>query len=110
MSSLEVKTLQSPNNFNLTLDAQGSGSDIIIQSNGSQVASITDAGLLTATTFAGSAASLTSIPAANITGTLPAISGANLTGFTDSQMPAGSVLQVVNATCSTEVDLSLIHI
>jgi len=29
----------------------------------------------------GSAASLTAIPAANITGTLPAISGANLTGF-----------------------------
>ena len=48
----------------------------------------------------GSAANLTSIPAANITGTLPAISGANLTGFTDSQMPAGSVLQVVQGTNS----------
>ena len=38
-------------------------------------------GVVTATTFSGSAASLTSIPAANITGTLPAISGANLTGI-----------------------------
>ena len=35
-------------------------------------------GTLTATTFSGSGASLTSLPAANLTGTLPAISGANL--------------------------------
>ena len=35
----------------------------------------------TATTFSGSGASLTSLPAANLTGTLPAISGANLTGI-----------------------------
>ena len=40
-----------------------------------------NAGVVTATSFSGSAASLTSIPAANITGTLPAISGANLTGI-----------------------------
>jgi len=37
-------------------------------------------GVCTATTFSGSGASLTSLPAANLTGTLPAISGANLTG------------------------------
>ena len=49
----------------------------------------------------GSAASLTSIPAANITGTLPAISGANLTGLTSSQMPAGSVIQVVSELNNT---------
>jgi hypothetical protein len=36
----------------LTLDAQGSGSDIIIQSNGSQVASISDGGVITATSYA----------------------------------------------------------
>jgi len=34
-------------------------------------------------------------------GAIPAISGANLTGFTDAQMPAGSVLQAVTATRST---------
>ena len=34
-------------------------------------------GVITATTFSGSGASLTNLPAANITGTLPAISGAN---------------------------------
>ena len=38
-------------------------------------------GVTTATTFSGSGASLTSLPAANLTGTLPAISGANLTGI-----------------------------
>ena len=37
------------------------------------------AGIVTATTFSGSGASLTSLPAAQVTGTLPAISGANLT-------------------------------
>ena len=89
---------------NLTLNADGANNDIIFQSNGSNVATLDQAGLLTATTFAGSGASLTALPAANITGTLPAISGANLTGFTDSQMPAGSVLQVVIGSCSTEVD------
>ena len=39
-------------------------------------------GIVTATSFSGSGANLTSLPAANLTGTLPAISGANLTGLT----------------------------
>lgn len=38
-------------------------------------------GVTTSTTFSGSGASLTNIPAANLTGTLPAISGANLTSL-----------------------------
>ena len=37
------------------------------------------AGIVTATTFSGSGASLTSLPAAQLSGTLPAISAANLT-------------------------------
>jgi len=37
-------------------------------------------------------------------GAIPAISGANLTGLTDGQMPAGSVVQVVTASHSTGVD------
>ena len=40
-----------------------------------------------------SAANLTNIPAANLTGTLPAISGANLTGIS-----GGKILQVVSTT------------
>jgi len=51
----------------------------------------------------GSAASLTAIPAANITGTLPAISGANLTGLADntpsfSAYRASGEQSVANAT------------
>ena len=38
-----------------------------------------NAGVVTATTFTGSGANLTNIPAANLTGTLPAIDGSNLT-------------------------------
>jgi hypothetical protein len=54
---------------NLTLNADGSGNDIIFQSNGSNVATLDQAGLLTATTFAGSGASLTALPAAQVSGT-----------------------------------------
>jgi len=38
-------------------------------------------GVCTATSFVGSGANLTNLPAANLTGTLPAISGANLTSL-----------------------------
>ena len=44
------------------------------------------AGIVTATTFSGSGASLTSLPAAQVTGTLPAISGANLTNLTAANL------------------------
>ncbi len=47
---------------NLTLNADGANNDIIFQSNGSNVATLDQAGLLTATTFAGSGANLTSLP------------------------------------------------
>ena len=42
---------------------------------------VTITGTATATTFSGSGASLTSLPAGNLTGTLPAISGAALTNI-----------------------------
>ena len=51
------------------------GLDAVNFSKGINVSS----GIITATTFSGSGASLTSLPAGNLTGTLPAISGANLT-------------------------------
>ena len=76
---------------NLTLNADGANNDIIFQSNGTTKATLDQAGLLTATTFAGSGASLTALPAAQLTGTLPAISGANLTGIS-----GGKILQVVS--------------
>ena len=55
----------------LTLNADGVGSDIKFQAHGVEKASISSAGAFTATT----------IDATKLTGTLPAISGANLTGI-----------------------------
>lgn len=49
------------------------------------------AGTVTAGTFAGSGASLTSLPAANLTGTLAAISGANLTSLNATNLASGTV-------------------
>ena len=46
---------------NLTLNADGSGNDIIFQSNGSNVGTLTAEGVLTATSFAGSGANLTGL-------------------------------------------------
>ena len=43
---------------------------------------VTVTGTCTATTFSGSGASLTNIPASQLTGTLPALDGSNLTGLT----------------------------
>ncbi len=58
------------------------------------------AGIVTATTFSGSGASLTNIPAANVTGTLPAISGANLTNLPAANLsgalPAISAANLTN--------------
>lgn len=48
-------------------------------------------GTATATTFSGSGASLTNLPAANLTGTLPAISGANLTSLSAGNISSGTV-------------------
>jgi len=54
---------------------------------------VTVTGTASATTFSGSGANLTNLPAANITGTLPAISGANLTNL-PSPTPADTDVQV----------------
>ena len=73
------------------------GTDAVNFSKGINVSS----GVITATTFSGSGASLTSLPAANLTGTLPAISGANLTNVS-----AGKVLQVVQNLTYTRAEVS----
>lgn len=49
------------------------------------------AGTLTAGMFSGSGASLTALPAANLTGTLPALSGANLTNLNATNLASGTV-------------------
>ena len=53
------------------------GSGITLSKDGDIFAT----GVTTSTTFSGSGANLTNLPAANLTGTLPAISGANLTNL-----------------------------
>ncbi|GIR00959.1 MAG: hypothetical protein CM15mP10_0220 [Actinomycetota bacterium] len=59
----------------------GSGTSVTVNSAATLVlTNANSTGVVTATTFSGSGASLTNLPAANLTGTLPAISGANLTG------------------------------
>jgi len=68
------------------------------------------AGIVTATTFSGSGASLTALPAAQLSGTLPAISGANLTNLAaanltgtiaDARFPA--TLPAVSAASLTQI-------
>ena len=57
-------------------------------------------GTCTATTFSGSGASLTNLPAANLTGTLPVLDGSNLTGLA-STVAGGAIYensQTISAT------------
>ena len=49
------------NSEDLILNADGSGSDIKFKSNGTEVGSISDGGVMTATSFAGSGSSLTGL-------------------------------------------------
>ena len=85
MSTLKVDDIQSRQS---TDDAISLASDSSVSLKHSASAKLTTTstgvsvtGTCAATTFSGSGASLTSIPAANITGTLPALSAANLTSI-----------------------------
>ena len=66
----------------------------IVGENGNDAVTFTKGvsvtGVTTATTFSGSGASLTNLPAGNLTGTLPALNGSNLTNVS-----AGKMLQMV---------------
>ena len=53
-----------------------------LHSAGFEINQINASGIITASSFSGSGANLTSLPAGQLTGALPAISGANLTGIT----------------------------
>ena len=83
----------------LTLNADGSSKDIKFQANGVEKASISSAGVMTATTFAGSGASLTSLPAAQITGTM---SGVN---FKDVGLTTNAIGSIGGGT--QDIDLTL---
>ena len=64
-------------------------------------------GVTTATSFSGSGASLTSLPAANLTGTLPAISGANLTGI--SAGITGADIWRITATITMATSFAIVQ-
>ena len=74
--------LRSGSNTALTLDSS---------QNATFAGNVSGIGTCTATTFSGSGASLTSLPAANITGTLPSISGANLTSLNATNISSGTI-------------------
>ena len=96
-------TVTSPNNLNLNANTVAISTSCTIGSNltvtgATSVANINSSGIATATTFSGSGASLTNLPAANLTGTLPAISGANLTGIAVTEAPVTDYTITANGT------------
>ena len=98
MSTIKVEEIQHPSNSNNAVSV-ASDSSVSLKHSGNQkiVTSSTGVdvtGTCTATTFSGSGASLTSIPAGNLTGALPAIDGSNLTGIGGG----GGALEFVSKT------------
>jgi hypothetical protein len=81
------------------------GTDAVNFTKGINVSS----GVITATTFSGSGASLTSLPAGNLTGTLPAISGANLTGIAQKVKQVKTLIRQATASTSsaTQSDIGM---
>ena len=108
MSILSVDTI-SPIGSGTTITLNAAkivvGTGITFESNGQA----TYAGIITATSFSGSGANLTSLPAANLTGTLPAISGANLTSLPIGGSNAISLNDNVNLNIGTGNDGSLFN-
>jgi len=108
MSILSVDTIQPiGSGSTVTLNAAKIvvGTGITFESNGQAIY----AGIITATSFSGSGANLTSLPAANLTGTLPAISGANLTSLPIGGSNAISLNDNVNLNIGTGNDGSLFN-
>jgi len=92
MSKIKVDTIQSTQHATSTIGLTSTGATI----NGD----------CSATTFTGSGANLTALPAANLTGTLPALDGSALTGISSgitvqeegsSLSTAGTTLNFVGA-------------
>jgi len=103
-----VSTLKSSAE-NLTLNADGSGNDIIFQSNGSNVATLDQAGLLTATTFAGSGASLTGITTGKV---LQVVQGVKVDTFSSTTVDwvdvTGLTVDITPSSTSSKILVSFI--
>ena len=85
MSQIKVDNIQHTLNSNDAISLASDSSVSLKHSGNSKLVTsqtgVNVTGTCTATTFSGSGASLTSLPAANLTGTLPALSAANLTSI-----------------------------
>ena len=81
------------------------GTDAVKFTKGINVTGI----VTTATTFSGSGASLTNVPAANLTGTLPAINGANLTGIPQKIRQVRTLIYntIVSTNSATQSDIGM---
>jgi hypothetical protein len=99
----------------LTLNADGSGKDIKFQSNGSEVASISDGGVVTATSYAGSGANLTGILSSPFievntnkftytTDTNPVLQVIDSTNTVKAQMQSGNASAVFGSASNHPVD------
>ncbi len=93
MSTLKTHTLQSPDagSFNIAMTPNAGMVVTGISTFSGQLEVGNNikagvAGVITATSFSGSGANLTSIPAAQLTGSLPAIDGSNLTGLASREV------------------------
>lgn len=65
-------------------------------------------GVTTATSFSGSGANLTSLPAANLTGTLPALNGANLTNVSKIRQVRTLIYNtIVSTNSATQSDIGM---
>ena len=88
MSTIKVEEIQHPSNSNNAVSIASDSSVSLKHSGSAKLATtatgISVTGTCTATTFSGSGANLTSLPAANLTGTLPAIDGSALTGISST--------------------------
>ena len=102
-----MSTIKSSNEH-LTLNADGSGKDIKFQSNGSEVASISDGGVVTATSFAGSGAALTGVGVAGISSSADAtamtITSAEKIGFGTTTPQAIVTVKVQDTAVSSAVN------
>ena len=79
----------------------GSGTSVTVNSAATFVVNNTNSsGVVTATTFSGSGASLTNLPAGQLTGALPAIDGSNLTGISAG---GSDYVHISNTTISSSV-------
>ena len=104
MSKLKVDDIQSRQSTDDAISLAADSSVTLKHSASAKLATTSTGvdvtGTCTATTFSGSGASLTALPAANLTGTLPAIDGSNLTGISSgvTVQDEGSALSTAGTT------------